>query len=246
MQIFLFLFVLLCGFASQATKCPAGHYLVRGHIRSGYIRSDGTAVRPTTVTAYCKQLTYAYEYAQKRFKKGIPKDWPHRSEKSRSWTEQEKQQVVDALEALPDFLLSDRIESLYRLRKSKDFPNPASNADGIIVIYDTAFTNAIGIERILAHELMHQTYKDLTEKERQDYRRATGWHLEIEPNGKFYWVGRKNGYIADDGKTSHEEDYANNLEYFLYDPDKLKKATPSAYEWIKKKYGNRLKLKGKK
>ncbi len=224
-------------------KCPPGHYVVRSHPRVGFVRSDGTVVKPTTVRTYCKELTYGYEYSQKRFKKGNPKDWPHRNEKPGVWTDSEKEQMIEALEGLPEFLLSDRIEGFYRLKKSKDFPNPASHAEGIIAIYDSAFANPSGLERILAHEFIHQSYKDLSEKERQDYRRATGWHYKVEPDRQFYWVGRKDGYIADDGKTSHEEDFANNLEHFLYDPDKLKKVTPSAHEWIKKKYGDKLKDK---
>lgn len=246
MKSFVLSVVVFYCLASHSLECPPGHYLVRGHPRIGYVRSDGAVFEPTTVRSYCKELTYAYEYLQKRFKKGVIKNWPHRIEKSGVWTESEKEQMIEALEGLPEFLLSDRIEGLYRLKKSKDFPNPASHAEGIIAVYDSAFANPNRLERILAHELIHQSYKDLSEKERQDYRRATGWKLEIEPDGNFYWVGRKDGYIADDGKASHEEDFANNLEHFLYEPDKLKKVTPSAYEWINKKYRNKLKLKDKK
>jgi hypothetical protein len=70
--------------------------------------------------------------------------------------------------------------------------------------------------------------------------------MELGPDGKIYWAGRKDGYIEVDGKNSHEEDYANNLEHFLYDPDKLKKVTPSAYDWIKKRFGDSFKLKEEK
>lgn len=244
--VFFIVMVMMYPLVGFSLECSAGHYVVRGHPRSGYVRSDGVVVRPTTVKTYCKELTHAYEYSLKRFKKGAPKDWPHRIEKSAVWTESERAQMIEALESLPDFLLSERVEGFYRLKKSKDHPNPASNSDGVIVIYDSAFPNPSGLERILAHELIHQSYIGLSEKERQDYRRATGWHYELETDGKLYWAGRKDGYIADDGKTSPEEDYANNLEQYLYDPDKLKKVTPSAYEWIKKKYGDKLKLKDKK
>lgn len=246
MKILAFSIVVFYCLRSHSLECPPGHYVVRGHPRSGSVRSDGAVVSPTTVNSYCKKYTYPYEYAQKRFKKGVPKDWPHGVEKPGVWTESQKEQISEAVEGLPEFLLSDRVEGFYRLKKSKDYPNPASHADGIIVIYDSAFTSLRGIKRILAHELIHQSYKDLSEKEQQDYRRVTGWHYKVEPDRQFYWAGRKDGYIADDGRISHEEDFANNLEHFLFDSDKLKKVTPNAYEWIKKKYGDKLKLKDSK
>lgn len=188
MKSLIFSIVVLYCLISHSIECPPKHYVVRGHPRIGYVRSDGTIVSPTTVSTYCKELTYTYEYLQKRFKKGAPKDWPHRVENPGAWSESEKEQMIEALEYLPELLLSDRIEGFYRLKKSKDHPNPASHANGIIIIYDSAFTNPSGLERILAHELMHQSYTDLSEEERRDYRRATGWRFEIEPDGNFYRV----------------------------------------------------------
>lgn len=67
--------------------------------------------------------------------------------------------------------------------------------------------------------------------------------MELENDRKAYWVGRESGYVEEDGKSSREEDFANNIEHFLYDSDKLKKITPSAYDWIKKHYGEQFKLK---
>ncbi len=227
--------------------CPAGEYSVRSHFRNGYTRSDGTMVKAATVKQYCKLLSKGYEFAKSRFKNGVPPNWPHKQEIAGAWTEEEKERIIEALDELPDFLLTDKIIGFYRLKKSKDYPNPASNSDGVIILYDSAFGPSQNLSRVLAHELAHQNYEDLNERSRQDYRRATGWHMELEPNGKIFWVGRKDDYVEDDGKNSYEEDYANNLEHFLYNPDKLKKVTPSAYDWFKKRFGDKLKFKaGKK
>ena len=129
---------LLLGFnAFSADKnCPPGPYHVKKHHRNGYIKSDGTFVRPTEVKSHCKLLTKVTEYSEVRFKNGIPSDWPHRKELSKSWTEEEKQRLREALNGIPDILLSNKIEGFYRLEKSKDYPNPASSADGIIVLYE--------------------------------------------------------------------------------------------------------------
>lgn len=56
----------------------------------------------------------------------------------------------------------------------------------------------------------------------------------------------RNGYTKSDGDFSPEEDYANNLEHFLYSPDRLKKVTPEAYLWLKKRFGEGFKLKERK
>ncbi len=227
-------------------NCPEGQYLVKGHHRRGYVRSDGMYVRATNVVAHCKSLTKAAEYLQNLFKNGVPSDWPHKMEKPVRWTEEEKERLVEALEELPEVLFSKKLKGVYRLQKSKDHPNPATSADGIIVLYDTSFDSPFGLGRILAHELLHQSFKDMPKKDQQDYHLATGWHLKLMPNRMIYWNGRQTGYVQDDGKNSFEEDYANNLEYYLYDSDKLKKVTPSAYQWIKRRFGQNFQLKRRK
>ena len=171
-QLFITLGLLLFTNTSQSlvTFCPPTQYLVQTHHRNGYVQSDGTAVRPTTVKAYCKFRNGSSEFLKDLFKKGQPANLPHQMEKDTSWTEEERERIVDALEFIPNQLLSPHISGVYRLKKSKDFPNPASNSNGVIVIYDSAFTNTKGLERIMAHELAHQSFRDLSEKAKQDGR----------------------------------------------------------------------------
>lgn len=220
--------------------------MVHGHSRRSYLRSDGTFVKATNVRTHCRTQSQGYSFTLDRFKKGSPKDWPHKMEVASSWTEEEKERVIEALDDIPDALLDKNISGIYRLKRSKDFPNPGSSSPGNVVLYDSAFDSSRNIGQIIAHELSHQNYGQLSDKEKQDYRLATGWHTELEPDGKIYWNGRKDGYVEEDGRFSREEDYANNVEYFLYNPDKLKKVTPSAYDWIKKHFGESFKLKGGK
>ena len=94
MKSFVFSITISYCLMSHSIECPPGHFVVLGHPRNGFSRSDGTVVRPTTVITYCKELTHAYEYLQKRFKKGVPKNWPHQVEKTRLWTESEKEKII--------------------------------------------------------------------------------------------------------------------------------------------------------
>lgn len=240
-------FCLLSQFVfAKENVCPSGTYRVKSHYRSGYVRSDGTVVRPTRVKTYCKRMTRAHEYLAPLFKEGVPPNWPHQMEKKSIWTESEEERLEDSMEEIPDVLLSPQINGFYRLHKSKDYPNPASRIDGAIVVYDSAFDRSRNLSRIIAHELAHQNFDDLSIAERQDYRRVAGWRAKLELDRTVYWVGRSDGYVEEDGKTSFEEDYANNVEYYLYNSDKLKKMTPKVYEWMQQHFGNSLQLKGKK
>ena len=56
------------------------------------------------------------------------------------------------------------------------------------------------------------------------------------------WIQRKDGYVEEDGKISPDEDFANNVEYFLLESEKLKMITPHAYTWISKHFGANFKL----
>lgn len=241
------LFIVICtlvsSYAFADSVCPPGQYRVKGHRRSSYVRSDGSVVRATFVKAHCKDLTKAAQFFESRIKSGVPPKWPHKNELVNVWTEEEKELLREALDEIPEILMSNNVIGIYRLKKSTYYPNPASSSDGIITIYDSAFDNPGKIPKILAHELCHQNYLDLNEKDRQDYRRETGWRLELRPDRNIYWYGRKEGYVESDGNISPEEDYANNMEHFIYNPDILKNITPKAYGWFKRKFGDSVKVK---
>lgn len=114
----------------------------------------------------------------------------------------------------------------------------------MIILYDEAFGENRRLARLLSHELAHHRYEKIeNDKVGASYRKATGWLPEI--NGRdYYWIGRKDGYVEEDGAREPGEDFSNNLESFIFDPDKLKKLTPSAYNWIEKEFGDKLKVKG--
>jgi hypothetical protein len=81
------------------------------------------------------------------------------------------------------------------------------------------------------------------------YLRATGWvvfatdRAENDPSRYFH---RTNGYVEEDGKLYPQEDFGNNIEYFIYNPDFLKEQTPSAYLWISREFGGKLSSGGKR
>lgn len=232
---------------ANAIKCSTNEYLVRAHHRNEYVRSDGTLVKATEVKTHCKQRPVNYDYFQNRIKDNLPVEWPHKKEKPRAWTRGQKERLLEAGTILPALLLQNSIAGVFRSQKSKDFPNPASSAKGVIVLYDSAFSLDRNLSEILAHELAHEHYKNLSSTVAKDYRLAAGWGTKYEPLSRnFLWISRKSGFVEEDGSISPEEDYANNIEYFLFKPDNLKKVSPSIFNWIEKNFGNDLRLGNKK
>ncbi len=223
--------------------CPSEQYQVKGHPRNAFTRADGTFVSATTVKTYCKNKSKAYEYLVNRFQSGTPPTWPNKSERPKNWTVSEKERVIDAFEELPIELFNQNLKGIFRMIRSKDFPNPASNVDGAIVIYDSGFDSGRNLSRIIAHELAHQIYLALSDSAKQDYRRKTGWIVRAE-KGDYYWE-RTGEMVTEDSKISREEDFANNVDHYLFDFDRLKKATPRAAQWIENHFGKAFRLKGK-
>ena len=48
--------------------------------------------------------------------------------------------------------------------------------------------------------------------------------------------------MDNDGKLSADEDFANNIEYFMFDPDQLKVTSPQIFGWIQKHLKQQLQL----
>jgi hypothetical protein len=221
-------------------KCPKGSYYVRAHARKAYYRGDGTLVRATSVKASCREKAPGYDLWMPRLKSGPPPNWPFKMEAPSKWTDEEQERVLEALGELPEFLWGNWNTKIFRLSRSKDFPNPASQGDEMIVLYDTAFKRERRLARILAHELAHQQYDHLSGDDALDYRRATGWKLAAA-GLNFIWKGRDKGYVESDGDRSPGEDFANNLDYFIFAPRTLAQVTPAAYQWFKGHYGDKVK-----
>jgi hypothetical protein len=232
-------------YASAPEACPKGQFHVRAHHRNAYIRSDGVAVKATYVQAHCKQLTAGVVYFLEKAKDGLPPNWPHRKEEASKWSEAEKARVIEVLEELPEVLLLKNVTGIYRLKKSKDLSNPASNGGNMIILYDSAFDPGKSLGMIFVHELSHLIWDRFTREERNDYRLAAQWSIKKMGDSVYYWEARKKGYVLSDGKKSADEDFANNLEYYLYKPDNLKAITPLVHKWLEKKYGETFKLNRK-
>lgn len=227
--------------------CPQGQHWVRAYHRRAYIRSDGSRVSATNVTAHCQGDPPSYAKWKDRLKDKptIIPTWA-KMDKRKTWTDEERERVLEALSSLPEILLLDAVQEIFRAEKGKslnDAQNPASSDYGMIVLYDEAFKEKQNLARILAHELAHEFFRQISDKERVKYALSTGWSEKVDlKTNKRQLVPTRFEAVEEDSFESVTEDFANNLEYLLFDKKTLKKKVPEAVRWFDEKYGDKLKL----
>ena len=67
-----------------------------------------------------------------------------------------------------------------------------------------------------------------------------GWTLS---KNKRYETDRTRLVVASDSLDSPEEEFANSIEYFFFEPETLNSRTPTAYRWLLAQFGSKLRLK---
>lgn len=144
------------------------------------------------------------------------------------------------LNELPESLVNSKVTAFVRAAKSIVPNNPATWDNGYIFLYDEAFHQKQTLGRIVAHEMAHQVFRDLPGESQEDYRFAANWYATDSTGNKF--IQRAEGYVQDDGRVSPEEDFANNVEYLLFDEPKLIKETPQAHRWLKSHFSDKFKI----
>lgn len=227
---------------TKVNPCSAGSHWVRAHFRRAYTRADGKSFRATQVSAHCSANPSGYDFWDPKLKDLLPSGWPRKGEIGRRWSQEERERVLEALGFLPANFRSSNLQGIFRGSHSLDFSNQAtSDHRGNIVLYDNAFNRSENLTQILAHELAHRAFDDLSATDASDYRTTAKW-VDISESGTPDWLSYGRKFVLPDGVTSPEEDFANNVEYFLFNSKKLEEVSPEAFSWIKKHFGASFKL----
>ena len=193
------------------SDCTTGEVWVRDHSK---ISGEWTA--------FCRIRTGnsrspAYNFWATKFKPGRPENWPMvlQEERTTNWQSKDVQDVFWSLDHIPKVLWDPQLRGIYRMNKSKDHPNPGLYWHEQIILYDPAFQNEEYTTQALAHELAHSRFDHFPNERRTSYSKAA----------------------RVPSQESLDEDFARNVELFLFEPEKLKKTNSGAYEWIKKDVG---------
>lgn len=199
-------------------------------------RCDELCRLPRNCDAYRKAINVS-------FTDTAPTNWDEATEKTKAWTAIERQIVAGAILTLPPKLVEKTVFKIHRMGVAKLRSNPASTKRNSVALYDVAFKSSTPIARILAHELAHVYWNSLTKKEESDYMIAANW-MKPRQNEKPV-LGREMTTLTEsDSLVSPTEDFANNVEYLLFDPATLKKLTPSLFGWFRTYLGAKFELGG--
>lgn len=218
------------------SDCEPGEHWVADHSKAaGSWTSFCRANRSGT------SIPKSHKFWGPKFQSGEPKEWPIKEERIKNWKSREVIDVLSVLDQIPQVLWDTGIRGIHRMSRSQSHPNPATTVDGSIVLYDPAFQDEQYLAKILTHELAHEKYGLFSRSERADYARAAGWRVKRTKKGDTF-NAPKCCFVQPDGVTSPDEDFANNLEYYLFDPKSLKKTNPGAYKWIEKKFGRNFRF----
>lgn len=234
-------------FAFNAWPCGPNEHWVRAHHRRAYVRYDGTFVSATTVRAHCQGNPPGYNYWQPRLKNDRPVGWPYKSEKTKKWTDEEIEKMLEAIGDIPSVLWENTSVNIYRMDKSSTTANnPSTHGKNIIVLYDSALDSKQNLSRFLVHEFAHDQFDHLSDEQRIDYQDLNGWvPIQKEPDDKtLVWTKINRKSVQSDSDYLPSEDFANNVEYFIFNSGTLKTVSPNAYGWIKQHYGDKIFKKG--
>jgi hypothetical protein len=115
--------------------------------------------------------------------------------------------------------------------------SPASSSDEYLILFPKGFLNPDQMPRIILHELSHFMLEREWKSKFSKYKEFSGWN---SLSGRQAY--RSGDFVDPDGRFSADEDFSNNIEFYLFEPEILKEKSPSLYSWIKANLGKFLLL----
>ena len=208
---------------------------VRGYVRMGYRRSDGTTVKSAYVRSHCRHYNKKELQRLPYLKNNKIEKWPHKEE-FKEWNYEDKRRFLEATKDLPK-ALSHLKADFHRAKKSVfGYPNAGSTIPFInkIVLYDSAFLITNNLRDVIIHELAHFLYKQLSNDEISGYLKAAGWKLDKLKNGTPVFKLTRKKFIEDDSHLSFDEDFANNIGLYFSQGTKGRPISPQIRLWFDK------------
>ncbi len=110
-----------------------------------------------------------------------------------------------------------------------DPKNPASviPLSKVLIVYDNFFKRPDKTD-ILVHEVAHLAILDLTQKELLGFVKSSGWTIDREKGIK----RPPKVLVLPDSSESASEDFANHVEIYHSNPERLKKLNPKSFSFI--------------
>lgn len=217
------IFLLIFSTTLYAGVCGPHEIYIREQWIESYKKTDGTKVSAHLRKAHCRELektNYFLDSTNQKFK--------NIKTNIMKWKPEEKKAVDDAIKKIPEWLKQYVLAETLRADTDGTI-NPASSIalTKTLIIFDNFFKSTNKVQ-IIAHEVAHLTVLDLTEKEMKDFARASGWIIDRSKGIK---TPPKN-LVKSDSNESVVEDYANHIEMYHYETEKLKRLNPKVFSLI--------------
>jgi hypothetical protein len=232
MKYFLLLIIFWNVPVAFAVECQWWQSKVSSHQVNAHQR-NGSTVSSHPRQEHCREKWKHSDKIASSFQNARPELWTDQ-EKFKQWTQSEIVEVLKAYEKLPDWLLFLQ-KTFHRAEKSTIPKNPAASdkRTDSITVYDE-FYNRQNKVAIIGHELAHLLYKRLSVSEITSFTDLAGWTLKVE-GSKVFEVPPPI-VLINDSNLNKEEDFANLIEVYFTDPNKLKNHNFKLFEFFKKRY----------
>jgi hypothetical protein len=154
-------------------------------------------------------------------------------------TGNERQQIESALLKMPNVFKPKSLKAI--VKSSMTDPtspaNQASSSDEFLIVFSALFKNGDQIERVIVHEAVHHLLQSDWLKLFENYKKYVKW-----PKSGSLAV-RPGDFVQSDGRDSAEEDFANNIEYYMFATKTLMQISPNIFSWIDQNLASQLKIK---
>lgn len=213
----LFLSLILIQNVSAQIKCKETEIRVSGHFVDGYKTKLGKVVRGYFKDEYCRVSKIRAQNI--KFDNVAPEGWRYK-EDFKAWSENEISRFFQDGDKLPFLLRKQLIDKIVRGKKSIFPNNPAAALplNRLLILYDDYFQRK-DRARVLGHELAHFLYWQLSPEQKLNFAQISGWRFDELEGVR---LPPKN-LIYDDSAESPSEDFANNVEAFYFQKNKLRK-----------------------
>lgn len=217
---------------SYAIECKWWQTKVSTHRVSTHQR-NGSTVSSHPRQEHCREKWKYSDQIVSSFQDEKPSNWSTQ-DKFKKWNQADIVEVLKAYEKMPDWLLFLQ-KSFHRAEISTIPKNPAASdkTTDSITIYDEFYKRS-NKEAIVGHELAHLLYKKLSVSDITSFTDLAGWTLKVEGSEVFEVPPSK--VLINDSKLNKEEDFANLIEIYFTDPNKIKSYNPKLFEFFHKRY----------
>lgn len=225
--------------------CTIWQTRVKAHPVKPYKNKNGTLViKKGDTDEHCKLKYPKTEKWQTQFFDGEIPGWPLKEEMFKSWTQKEKEIVLNFMSEQPSlFRELDNVKILRGTRsRYRNNPGAAVKKVDAIALYDSFFKSKEK-SQIISHELSHlYTYKMEQDKVLR-LLEAMGWESDERTDKPSR--SNKVPLLKADSSDSFTEDLANHFEIYLHNPKLLKNKNIKAFDAFKDVMGINFKLENK-